>query len=265
MKRSANNLNSDQPEMLSKRADKKRVNLPWNHSLFFQVGLIVSLLVVFFIMESSFELKTTHRAPTDTSHLDEPFTLHDFIIEVPEVVKPSFREVIKKPKVNITKPISTVIKVMPNSTATIETNTATTDVTIESNPTKTSVIKTENSMGPKNLLNVEFVPVFPGCESLGTNQEKIDCMSSKIGAFVQRKFRTEQFDYLNSETKHKVYVRFKINANGDITDIKARAANRDLEAEGMRVIGKLPSMKPGRQGDVNVDVLYTVPIVFKVD
>ncbi len=265
MKRSVNNLKSDQPEMLSKRADKKSVNLPWNHSLFFQVGLIVSLLIVFFIMESSFELKTTHRTPTDISSLDEPFRIYDLIIEVPEVVKPSHREIIRKPRINISKPITTVIAVIPNSTPTIETTTATTDIPLMSNPSINSETITEEYKGSRNMLSLEFVPVFPGCESLLTNQEKIACMSSKIGAFVQRKFRTDKFDYLGSEKAHKVYVKFKIDANGDITDIKARAVNSDLEDEGKRVIGKLPKMKPGKQGGVNVDVLYMVPIVFKVN
>lgn len=262
MKRSVDNLKSDQPEMLSKRAEKKRVNLPWNHALFFQVGLIVSLLTVFFIMETSFEVKPRQITKIGTTNVDEYVTLGDFIIEVPEVVKPIKRKVIKKPKVNITKPILTEVEVAPDNSNALETDTAPTDGPVAIDPPKTGK---PVDKGPKNMRSVEFVPVFPGCESLATNEARIKCMSSKIGTFVQRKFRTEKFDYLNSDTAHRVYVNFKIDSNGEITDIKAKAINSELEDEGKRVIGKLPKMIPGKQGDVNVDVLYTVPIIFKVD
>ncbi len=265
MKRSVNNLKSNQPEMLSKRAEKKRVNLPWNHSLFFQVGLVVSLLTVFFVMESSFKVKANPIVLGGSSISEEPFAFNDFIIDVPKVLKASKREVIKPVRPTIAKPISTVIEVSSNESKIDETNTASTDDPIVSDPPKTENPLDEGNMNPKNILGVEFVPIFPGCESLATNEARVACMSSKIGAFVQRKFRTENFDNLDSEKIHKVYVNFKIDSKGEITDIKARAANRELEAEGKRVIGKLPKMKPGKQGSVNVDVLYTVPITFKVE
>jgi len=37
MKLSNNNLNNDQPKSLSKRNDKKSVNIKWNSKLFFQI------------------------------------------------------------------------------------------------------------------------------------------------------------------------------------------------------------------------------------
>ena len=38
----------------NKRAEKKQTNIKWNSRLFFQIGVIVSLLTVFFIMPSRF-------------------------------------------------------------------------------------------------------------------------------------------------------------------------------------------------------------------
>ncbi len=265
MKRSVNNLKSNQPEMLSKRAEKKRVNLPWNHSLFFQIGLIVSLLAVFFIMESSFELKNPHRTPTDTSSLDEPITIHKYVIDVPKVLKQVKRTIIKEPKMNTTRPISTLLEVVSNNSEADETKIILSDNTIV--PKLPTILnpKVLVNNNPKNMNSVEFVPIFPGCEMLSSNKQRVVCMSSKIGAFIKRNFRTAKFDYLESEKIHSVYVSFKINSEGDITNIKARAANSKLEEEGKRVIGKLPKMKPGKQGDVPVDVMYSVPIVFKIN
>jgi len=265
MKRSVNNLKSSQPEMLSKRAEKKRVNLPWNHRLFFQIGLIVSLLTVFFIMESSFQVKKIQHAPKDISRLDEPFRFHEFTIEEPKVIKPIEKKVLVKPTALIAKPITTVVMVSPDDSNLDETKTTPTSDPVVSDPTIIEKPDNEGDMKPKNMLSVEFVPVFPGCESLVTNEEKIACMSSKIGNFVQRTFRADKFNYLDKDNTHKVYVNFKIDSNGDIVDVKARASNNELEEEGRRVIEKLPKMKPGKQGDKVVDVLYTVPILFRVD
>ncbi len=261
MKRSVNNLKSNQPEMLSKRAEKKRVNLPWNHSLFFQIGLIVSLLAVLFIMESSFEVKKAINSFDEASLTEEPFTIHDFIIEIPKVVKPSHSEVSKRPRVS--KSISTVIEVA--SSTSIINETATIIAVDPVIPTKVTKPVEHVNNGPKNMISVEFAPIFPGCETLASNKQRVACMSSKIGAFIKRNFRAAKFDYLDSEKIHSVYVSFKIDSEGNITSIKARAANSKLEEEGKRVIGKLPKMKPGKQGDVAVDVMYSVPIVFKIN
>ena len=90
-------------------------------------------------------------------------------------------------------------------------------------------------------------------------------MSSKIGDFIKDKFRTERFNYLNLYDVQKVYVQFKIDTFGNITNVIARGSNAKLEEEGVRVIEKLPKMKPRRQGNINVDVMYMVPIIFKVN
>lgn len=212
-------------------------------------------------MESYFKVRTAPICIGEMTFTEEPFTIHDFIIDAPKVVKVSKNEVIK---LSTIKPISTVIEVRPDESNTIGTNTTPTDVVV-SDPPKVDKPKDNVNMKPKDMLSVEFVPIFPGCESLVTNKARIACMYSKIGAFVQRKFRAENFNYLDSGKKYKICVNFKIDSNGDITDIKARAVNSDLVDEGKRVIGKLPKMKPGKQGDVNVEVLYTVPIVFMVN
>ncbi len=33
---------------------------------------------------------------------------------------------------------------------------------------------------PKNILSVEYAPVFPGCENATTKQERIKCFSDKL-------------------------------------------------------------------------------------
>ncbi len=37
----------------NKRAQKKQTNIKWNSRLFFQIGVIVSLLLIFFLMQTN--------------------------------------------------------------------------------------------------------------------------------------------------------------------------------------------------------------------
>lgn len=262
MKLSVDKLKSNPPKMLSKREDKKGVNISWNQSLFFQIGLIISLIAVFFIMESSIGYQTVKVEQDPDFFLEEP-PFFTFDLEIPPAH--ATKKLVAKTEPQRPKQINTVFTVKSNLTTETETPLTGIDAPVIS---KTPLIRVEKPVDnglPRSMINVEFVPVFPGCENLTSNAEKITCMSSKIGNFINKNFRTSKFDYLASDDIHKVYVQFKIDKLGNITEVFARAANPELEKEGIRVVEKLPKMKPGRQGNLNVDVMYTVPILFKVN
>lgn len=110
---------------------------------------------------------------------------------------------------------------------------------------------------------IENVPVYPGCES-GNNDAKKACMSKKISDFVNKKFNTELASELGLSGRQRINVIFKIDKNGDITGIRARAPHPGLEKEAARVIGLLPKMKPGKQRGKPVTVPYSLPIIFQV-
>ncbi|WP_445956099.1 energy transducer TonB [Yeosuana sp.] len=110
---------------------------------------------------------------------------------------------------------------------------------------------------------IENVPVFPGCEG-GNNDAKKKCMSDKIAAFVNKKFNTELASELGLSGRQRINVIFKIDKNGDIVGIRARAPHPGLEKEAVRVIGMLPKMQPGKQRGKAVTVPYSLPIVFQV-
>jgi protein TonB len=110
---------------------------------------------------------------------------------------------------------------------------------------------------------IENVPIFPGCES-GNNAAKRDCMSKKITAFVQKKFNTDLAGELGLSGRQRISVIFKIDKNGNVTDVRSRAPHPALEKEAARVINLLPKMKPGKQRGKAVIVPYSLPIVFQV-
>jgi len=262
MKSSKRNLTNDHPKTFSKREDKKSVSIKWSSSLFFQVGLIVSMLAVFLVMESTFGL-TVNRdtATTDPFELNEPRIL-DFVVKEPKVIP--VKKKLKKKKSPKREKVASVITKAPNNNV-VETKIGSSEVKPDEpfvDATPTIVVKVPPTI---NLLGVEFAPVFPGCEVLSTNKEKIDCMSSKINSFIRKKFNTEDFDGLESGIKHRIHVQFKIDSKGEVVDVKARASHPALEKEAIRVVSKLPRMKPGKQGNTNVNVNYGVPIIFNLD
>ncbi|MEZ4782301.1 MAG: energy transducer TonB [Flavobacteriaceae bacterium] len=110
---------------------------------------------------------------------------------------------------------------------------------------------------------IENVPIFPGCES-GNNDAKRKCMSDKITDFVQKKFNTDLAGDLGLSGRQRINVIFKIDKNGNVTDVRSRAPHPSLEKEAARVINLLPKMKPGKQRGKAVIVPYSLPILFQV-
>ena len=111
---------------------------------------------------------------------------------------------------------------------------------------------------------VDVVPVFPGCENLESNSERIICLNEKLNKFVSRSFDTSIGSDLGLTGVHRIYVSFKINKEGVVEVIGARGPHPDLKKEAIRVAKSLPEMQPGRQGDRAVGVTYSLPIIFRV-
>ena len=252
-------------EQPTKRVDKKSINIRWNSRLYFQIGLIVSMLLAFGAMEITYEV-------SPNTFLDNGITLTEdygpakYALDLPKkkevaVIK---KPVIKRPvreKVDITKLVP-----IDNGAVIDGPDIPTTDLTpVDTTPTTGSTTTNPPvDYGTTNVVNVEHVPVFPGCEALTSNEAKVDCMSSKIAVFVNRKFRIDNFDDLSDDPIQKIYVQFKIDKSGNVVEIKTRSKHEGLENEAERVIAKLPVMEPGRQGDIPVDVIYVVPITLQI-
>ena len=247
----------------NKRQEKKQTNIKWNSRLFFQLGVIASLFIVFFVMQTNFEMKEYKITSSTSEGIKDP-PVFEYVLEKPKMPESTKKQVIKQ--AHAPKPIKTnVVEVAKNDDPVEETPIAASDDPVIEAPatTETPIIDTKPESTPY-ITNVEFVPVFPGCEALGSNAEKIDCMSSKINSFINKNFRKELLENLNSNETYKIYVNFKIDSNGFVTDVVANSHNANLKKEAQRVINNLPTMKPGKQGNKSVDVLYTVPIAFKI-
>jgi len=111
---------------------------------------------------------------------------------------------------------------------------------------------------------IENVPVYPGCS--GTNEELRKCMSKKITQHVSKTFDVGLANTLNLKSgKKRISIQFKIDKDGNVADIKARAPHPKLEAEAIRIIKSLPKMQAGKQDGKAVNVRYNLPIIFNVE
>ncbi len=112
---------------------------------------------------------------------------------------------------------------------------------------------------------IENVPIYPGCEKKKGNAEKKKCMSEKIQKFVQKKFNTDLAGDLGLEGRQRISVQFKIDKNGNVVNVIARAPHPKLQQEAIKVVKALPKMVPGKQRGKSVGVLYSLPILFQVE
>lgn len=122
-------------------------------------------------------------------------------------------------------------------------------------------ILNENNEAP--FAKIEEVPIYPGCENASSNKEKKACMVEMIKLFVLKKFDSRLFKKYGVKRINRLYTRFKIDEDGNVVDIAARGDHPRLEKEALRVLEKLPKMKPGKVNGQPVGVLYALPIMFK--
>ncbi len=251
-------------KITSKLDDKKSINIPWNSRLFFQIGLIISLLLGYFVIESTSKLSISYVQP-ESDYLLEEAPLANYVLE--ESKKKTVKQRITKPvKKHPKQQVVSHIKPVDNSFNKQETGVPSTeissDATIpEKGKTTVEVVKPDIT---KNIRSVEFAPVFPGCESTTTKQERINCFSEKIKKFVSRKFNADKSSG-DLTGEQRIPIQFTVDEKGYITDVLVQTDDKGLAKEAKRVISKLPKMTPGRQGDIPVKVQYVLPLVIVVN
>jgi hypothetical protein len=111
---------------------------------------------------------------------------------------------------------------------------------------------------------VDEVPVYKVCEDLKTNNERKTCMSKNIAMHVNKNFNTNVAHSLGLSGKQRIIVIFKIDKEGNVVDVKARAPHPELEGEAKRVVQSLPQFIPGKHKGKTVVVPYSLPILFEI-
>lgn len=240
--------------MLVNKSKKARIE---SYSrIFFQLGLVLALLVVYV----SIEWKSFDRYVNELNMVDlqdeetEDIPITERIIEMKPPPPPP--------------PAPEKIQIVADQEEIEETVLETTE-TDESEAVETIEIEDIEEVEEEEMTEnvpfaiVEHVPVYPGCT--GTKDQKRQCLQEKIKLHVNKYYDTQLSQELGlAPGKKKVFVLFKIDKSGKVVDIRARGPHKRLEKEAIRVVMKLPQMIPGKQRGRPVSVSYTLPITLIV-
>ncbi|MBV2196991.1 MAG: TonB family protein [Flavobacterium sp.] len=111
---------------------------------------------------------------------------------------------------------------------------------------------------------IEDAPIFPGCENVPKNQRSA-CFEEQIRKFVGKNQQYPE-KAMEDNIQGRVSVVFVIDKDGSITNVQARGPKGGelLEKEALRVISKLPKIKPGLQRGKPVKIKFSIPFVFRL-
>jgi len=241
--------------MLAKKSHKAEIGA--YSKIFFQLGLLLSLVVIYIAIEwRTFDRTVSELSATNIQEeeiLDIPIT--ERILEVkPPPPPPPAPEVIE-----IVADEKEIEETILESTETDESEYV---EVIEMDQIE-EVVEEEQVEQDIPFAIIEDPPVFPGCK--GTKEQKKKCMQEKITQHVSKNYNTGLSQDLGlTPGKKKVYVVFKIDKTGHISEARARGPHARLEKEALRVVNMLPKLTPGKQRGIPVSVSYTLPITLQV-
>lgn len=230
-------------------------NLENYSKLFMQLGLVLALLIVYLAIEK----KTYDRVIGDLGPVVLNMDEEEEQLEL-EIIKPPEPKTPPPPApdvIEVVKDDEEVEETVIESTETDEDEAVEVEEIIE-------VDEEEEVMEDVPFAIIEDVPVYPGCK--GNKDQLRACLQEKITKHVNRKFNADLASDLGlSPGVKRIFVMFKIDKSGNITNVMARAPHKRLQEEAVRVINLLPKMIPGKQRGRPVGVKYSLPIAFKVE
>ena len=231
-----------------------KANLNRNRVLFFQLGLIVVLLITWRAIEwKTYDPDNIDIGQVNMDALDEEDVPITEMQNTPPPPPPP-------------PPAPEVIEVVEDEEEVEEDEIQSTETNLDEIVEVEEVVEApeEEEVADVPFAVIEDVPIFPGCENLRNNDERKKCMSEKISKYVNKEFDTDLGAELGLSGINRVIVQFRIDERGNIGQVRARAPHPRLEQEAARVINSLPKMKPGKQRGKPVGVMYSLPIAFKV-
>tara|TARA_B100001175_G_scaffold309389_1_gene311013 strand:+ start:42 stop:692 length:651 start_codon:yes stop_codon:yes gene_type:complete len=209
-----------------------KISLENKKSMFFQIGLVVTLIAVLI----SFEWKSYDKSNYNLGDLN--------LDDMEEEIIPITRQEVKPPPPP--PPPPEIIEIVEDEVE-IEN-----EVEIEETDTDEDEIVEIEEDDEEFFMVVENMPEFPGGD-LG------------LMKFIQKNVRYPAIAKEYNITG-KVYVSFIVDKQGSVTNVKiVRGVDKNLDAEALRVVSLLPKYKPGKQRGKAVRVMFTIPINFTLN
>ena len=209
------------------------ISLEKKKGLFFQIGLIVTLIVVII----AFEWKSYEKVDYNLGQLN--------LDDMEEEIIPITKQEVKPPPPP--PPPPEVIEIVEDEVEIEE------ELEIEDTEADEDVmIEIEEEDDDEFFMVVENMPEFPGGD-LG------------LMKYIQNNVKYPPIAKEYNITG-KVYVSFIVDKTGSVTNVKiVRGVDKNLDAEALRVVKSLPKYKPGKQRGKAVRVMFTIPINFTLN
>jgi protein TonB len=230
-------------------------NLENYSKIFMQIGLVLALFVTYAAIEKKTYDKTTGSLGVVNMNamMDEEIPITERV----EPVKPKTPPPPAPEKIEVVEDEKEVEETVIESTETDENEAVEVEEIVE-------IEEAEEVIEDVNFMIIEDAPVFPGCK--GSKKELKDCFSQMVQKHFSRKFDADLPNELGlSPGKKRVFIGFKIDRQGNIVNIQARAPHPKIKEEVIKVMNLLPKMKPGKQRGKPVGVSYNIPFSLLVE
>jgi len=209
------------------------ISLEKKKGLFFQIGLVIALVIVL----GAFEWKSYDKVAYNLGQLN--------LDDLEEEIIPITKQEVKPPPPP--PPPPEVIEIVEDDVEIED------EIEIEDTESDEDVeIEIEEEDDEEFFMVVENMPEFPGGD-LG------------LMKYIQKNVKYPAIAKEYNITG-KVYVSFIVDKKGSVTNVKiVRGVDKNLDAEAMRVVKSLPKYKPGKQRGKSVRVMFTIPINFTLN
>ena len=226
-----------------------KVDLTKNSSLYFVIGLSIVLLITWRIIEwKTYKNVYDYEALIVDDDDDEDVPITEQLKTPPPPLPPP-------------PPAPEIIEVIEDEEEIEETVIESTETTQDEIIEEVEVMEEDLDVDVPFAI-IEDVPLFPGCERV-KKSERRKCFQEKIQRHISKNFRYPEIAQ-EMGIQGRVYVQFIIDKDGTITGIRTRGPDKNLEKEANRIIGKLPTMTPGKQRGRPVRVPFSIPITFRL-
>lgn len=129
----------------------------------------------------------------------------------------------------------------------------------------TNNLSAEEVRNASRFMDIDNIPTFKQCK--GTKGDKaMDCFNTEMISHIQKHFNYPG-EAIVKKIEGDVWVRFIIDKNGNVTNIKALGPKNGelLELEAKRVASKLPKFIPASNKGKTVASKYGFPINFSLN
>lgn len=225
-----------------KKSDK--ANLENKKLLFFEIGIILALAIVWFAFEWTTK-ETNVDALVDTTQMIEEEEIVNIDETLPPPPPPAPEIPVLSDQIDI---VDDDIKVDDMIINTEDDNTTGVEV-------KDYVAAVEEEVVEEEAIPFQLVEKAPSFMGGGPNE---------FTKWVNQRLVYPEIAKENG-VQGRVTLQFTVEKDGSVTNVKVlRGVDSSLDREAVRVVQSSPKWTPGKQRDRTVKVTYTFPVIFQL-